>query len=63
MKVRFTPQSDEDLGAIYDFIAHDSLYYAGLVADQLVSCAENLISMMPRCGQIRKESPEIREYL
>ena len=63
MEVQFTPQADHDIWVIYDYIARDSLYYADLVTDQIVSCAENLISMMPRCGQLKKESPETREYL
>lgn len=63
MEVKFTTQSQEDLEAIKEFIARDSIYYADFVTDQIISCAENLISMMPRCGRLKKESPETREFL
>ncbi len=35
--VRWTPQAEDDLQAIYDFIARDSQLYAKLVVDKILA--------------------------
>ena len=63
MEVFFTPIAEDDIDEIYQFIARDSAYYAGLVVDKIIHCTESLISTTPRCGRKTNENPEIREYL
>jgi plasmid stabilization system protein ParE len=63
-EVRWTPQAADDLEAIADFIATDSLHYASLVAIDVLSAVERL-QVFPRSGRVVPEvrAPDIREIV
>jgi toxin ParE1/3/4 len=62
--VRWTPQSADDLQAIYDFIARDSPHYAMLVVEELLTAVDN-IERFPLIGRLVPERPreDLREVI
>jgi addiction module RelE/StbE family toxin len=62
--VRWTPQAEDDLQAIYDFIARDSEYYAKLVADKILAAVDT-IEQFPLIGRHVPEKPrdDLRELI
>ena len=62
--VFWTPQAREDLQTLYDYIAKDSLHYAGVVVDHAID-AMGRIADFPDSGRIVPElsRPEVREVL
>ena len=60
----WTPQAREDLQAIYDYIAKDSIRYAGNVADHLIE-AVGRVRQFPESGRVVPElqRAETREVL
>lgn len=47
--VRWTPQAEDDLQAIYDFIARDSEHYARLVIEKIIAAVDT-IEQLPLIG-------------
>ncbi len=47
--VRWTPQAEDDLQAIYDFIARDSQHYAKLVIEKILYAVDT-IEQFPLIG-------------
>ena len=41
-EVRWTPQAEDDLQAIYDFIGRDSPHYAQLVVEDILAAVDRL---------------------
>lgn len=64
MVVRWTPQAEDDLQAIYDFIARDSEHYAKLVADKILAAVDT-IEQFPLIGRHVPEKPrdDLRELI
>jgi len=64
VEVRWTPQAADDLDAIAEFIAQDSLHYASLFVMDVVQAAERL-ARLPRVGRVVPEinDPAIREII
>jgi addiction module RelE/StbE family toxin len=62
--VRWTPQAEDDLQAIYDFIARDSEHYAKLVVDKILSAVDS-IERFPLIGRHIPEKPrgDLRELI
>jgi addiction module RelE/StbE family toxin len=62
--VRWTPQAEDDLQAIYDFIARDSVHYAKLVLEQLLAAIDT-IERFPLLGRHIPEMPrdDLRELI
>jgi toxin ParE1/3/4 len=62
--VRWTPQAEDDLQAIYDFIARDSEHYAKLVADKILAAVDT-IEQFPLIGRHVPEKPreDLRELI
>ena len=54
MKVVWTKRAQNDLKAIYDYIAPDSQYYAAVVVDELLK-TEYRIGAQPTAGGIVRE--------
>jgi toxin ParE1/3/4 len=50
----WTPQAREDLQAAYDYIAKDSIRYAGNVVDQLIA-AIGRVQQFPESGRVVPE--------
>jgi plasmid stabilization system protein ParE len=48
MNITWSDQARRDLCAIRDFIAHDSVHYANLQLERLISCVERAVSMPSR---------------
>ncbi len=64
IKLRWTTQAVEDLEAIRNFIANDSVAYADLVVARLLEAVERL-EHFPRSGRIVPElsDPQLREII
>ena len=64
VKVKWTPQARNDLKAIYQYIALDSVYYAKTFKDTLQSKVKNL-STFPLMGRTVPEynDPNVRELI
>ena len=62
--VRWTPQAEDDLQAIYDFIARDSKHYARLVVEEILAAVDT-IARFPLVGrQIPERTREdLREVI
>lgn len=62
--VRWTPQAEDDLQAIHDFIARDSEHYAKLVVEKIL-VAVNTIEQFPLIGRHIPEKPrdDLRELI
>lgn len=62
--VRWTPQAEDDLQAIYDFIARDSEHYAKLVVEQILAAVDS-IEQFPLIGRHIPERPreDLRELI
>jgi addiction module RelE/StbE family toxin len=62
--VRWTPQAEDDLQAIYDFIARDSEHYAKLVVEKLLAAVDT-IEQFPLVGRHIPEKPreDLREVI
>jgi toxin ParE1/3/4 len=52
--VRWTPQAEEDLQAIYDFITRDSPHYAQLAVEEILAAVDRLIRF-PMMGRVVPE--------
>lgn len=63
-KIKWSPEAVEDLEAIYNFIARDSIYYAKSVITQILDSVQSLKDF-PKIGRIVPEinRDEIRERL
>ncbi|MGH7571519.1 MAG: type II toxin-antitoxin system RelE/ParE family toxin [Gemmatimonadota bacterium] len=63
-RVIWSPQTIRDIESIRDFIALDSVVYAGLVAQRIVRAVERLESF-PESGRIVPElqRPDVREVI
>ena len=63
-RIIWTSQAVEDVEAIRDYVARDSLHYASLLASRLVSSVESLAEF-PDSGRIVPEigDPELRELI
>jgi toxin ParE1/3/4 len=62
-KIKWTPQSMEDIEAIAEYIARDSTHYAGMFAVKVFDAVERL-ELFPESGRIvpelnRKEIKEV----
>jgi plasmid stabilization system protein ParE len=57
IEIRWTPQAADDLQAIHDFIARDSVRYAQAEAQRIVVAIDQLIAF-PNSGRIVPERPE-----
>ena len=64
IKLRWTTQAVEDLEAIRNFIANDSVAYADLAVTRLLEAVERL-EHFPRSGRIVPElsDPQLREII
>ncbi len=64
IKLRWTTQAVEDLEAIRNFIANDSVAYADLVIARLLEAVERL-EHFPRSGRVVPElsDPQLREII
>lgn len=64
IEIRWTLQAVEDLEAIQDFIARDSVHYASVVIERLVAAVEQ-VARFPDSGRVVPEldDPEIREVI
>ena len=62
--VRWTPQAEDDLQAIYDFIARDSKHYARLVVEEILAAVDT-IARFPLVGRHIPERPreDLRELI
>jgi addiction module RelE/StbE family toxin len=62
--VRWTPQAEDDLQAIYDFIARDSQHYAQLVINKILNAVDT-IEQFPLIGRHIPEKPrdDLRELI
>jgi addiction module RelE/StbE family toxin len=62
--VRWTPQAEDDLQAIYDFIARDSEHYARLVIEKIIAAVDT-IEQFPLIGRHIPEKPRdnLREVI
>lgn len=62
--IRWSPQAADDLEAVRDFIARDSVHYAKLVV-QRIAAAIDLLAMSPRMGRVVPELShrELRELI
>ena len=62
--VRWTPQAEDDLQAIYNFIARDSEHYAKLVVDKILAAVDT-IEQFPLIGRHIPEKPrdDLRELI
>jgi addiction module RelE/StbE family toxin len=62
--VRWTTQAEDDLQAIYDFIARDSEHYAKLVTGKILSAVDT-IEQFPLIGRHIPEKPrdDLRELI
>lgn len=62
--VRWTPQAEDDLQAIYDFIARDSEHYAKLVVEKILAAVDT-IERFPLIGRHIPERPreDLRELI
>lgn len=62
--VRWTPQAEDDLQAIYDFIARDSQHYAKLVIEKIIYAVDK-IEQFPLIGRQIPERPreDLRELI
>lgn len=54
--IRWSPQAADDLEAVRDFIARDSVHYAKLVVQRIVATID-LLATSPRMGRV---VPELR---
>ncbi len=63
-KIKWTPQSLDDIEAISNFIARDSTYYASIFTVEVFEVVENL-DLFPKSGRIVPElnRKEIREVI
>ena len=63
-RVFWTPQARDDLQTLHDYIAKDSLHYAGVVVDRVID-AMGRISNFPESGRIVPElsRSDVREVL
>ena len=63
-KIKWSPEAVEDLEAIYNFIARDSIYYAKSVITKILDSVQSLKDF-PKIGRIVPEinRDEIRERL
>lgn len=63
-QIRWTPQAADDLEAIADFIALDSIHYAGLFVLNVLAAIERL-QQFPMLGRTVPEvgNPTIREII
>ena len=63
-KIKWTPQSLEDIEAIADFIARDSTHYACMFTAKVIDAVERL-ELFPETGRIVPElnRKEIREVI
>lgn len=61
-KLIWSPQAIEDIGAIAEYIARDSIVYAESTAEQIIEASEKLIQF-PKLGRIvpEKNDESIRE--
>ena len=64
VEVRWTPQAADDLEAITNFIAVDSLNFASLFALDVLASVERLLAF-PRMGRVVSElhNPDVREII
>lgn len=62
--VRWTSQAEDDLQAIYDFIARDSQHYAKLVIEKILYAVDT-IEQFPQIGRHVPERPrdDLRELI
>jgi len=62
--IRWATQAADDLVSIRDFIARDSIHYARLVVQRIVT-ATDLLASSPRMGCVVPElnDPEVREII
>jgi toxin ParE1/3/4 len=60
----WSPQSIRDLESIHEYIAEDSLQYAGLVVHRILTAVERL-SAFPESGRVvpERDRPELREVI
>lgn len=60
--VVWSPEALEDVEAIADYIARDSVFYAGAVVEKMLSAAAGL-NQFPESGRVVPEfnQPELRE--
>ncbi|OAG26709.1 type II toxin-antitoxin system RelE/ParE family toxin [Thermodesulfatator autotrophicus] len=56
--IKWSPEAVEDLEAIYNFIARDSVYYAKSVIRKILDSVQNL-QFFPKIGRI---VPEVNKY-
>ena len=63
-QVRWTLQAADDLEAIHEFIARDSVHYARIVVEQLIRAIDHL-ERFPDSGRVVPEldDPAIREIV
>ncbi len=64
IEVRWTPQAEDDLEAVYEFIARDSPYYAQITIEGLLAAIDRL-EQFPTIGRQVPESSreDLRELI